>query len=503
MRGFSTLELLLALGLMTATIAAVLLITIALPASVADGHKERTAMNAASQLLTAQELLGRNSFNSILSLATSTTDEYVLSLSATLLPDGITKRLRAHVSWVDAKGRFRSSTLYSVLTDFKNTITPTLCDSVLMGDWSHPVMKTFSLQSGDLLPPGNGSSSYPISTLAVSSTTLIAGINSAQNKTDPTLFIFDLSSSTHPSYQSSIDTASTTKQGVNAIVVAGKYMYTANAGTPDFSTCVAGPACNQLQIFDIQDTHSPSLIESFQLATSTFPFATGSGGQSNAKSIAYSDGLIYLGLTKTGSALGNEFNIIDVHDPYAPVVLGSFPVGRTINRILISGALAYLATDDPFRDLMILDIHDPLRITQIGSYDALGTAGFGYARDIALSSTTLLLGRTYTPTGPALSILTVASTSAPTQLYSAVVPDLPNPVTIEGVIVRDFLAFILTPSSLLVLDISDPKHPARYVAPLQLPSGATGTALICRNNTLYIGSVGLDHTGYVSVVTAL
>src|SRR5665213_3405903 len=143
MRGFSILELMLALTIMASALAAVVLVTIGGPSALADGVDERIAVEKATNLLDQQMALAEQDFARIVSLASTTDGAYTTSLSASLLPDGLTKRLMSSVSWTDIKRRGQFLTLHTLVTDFQDA-TPSSCSNILAGDWSHPSALTYT-----------------------------------------------------------------------------------------------------------------------------------------------------------------------------------------------------------------------------------------------------------------------------------------------------------------------------------------------------------------------
>jgi hypothetical protein len=418
-----------------------------------------------------------------------------------------------------------------VVTDFQDISTNGSCDPVLIGDWTHPQSSTFVMSSASsvnagssinltsLLPNSVPTHSYPLKALALGTSTLVAAVGSSTSATDPTTFLFSLASSTHPTYLGSIDNATSSLSGVNAIAINGSIIYAANAFPADFSSCAAratGALCSQLQIIDASNPAAPAVVTNFQLATSSGPYATGSGGQAVGKTLFYANDLLYMGLQKTAAiqggssaaATGDEFNIINVQNPLAPVWLGGYSVGRTVNQIRVLNGFAYLATDDPSRELIVLDVHDPTHPTLAASYDAPGSSIYGYGEGLAVSSSTILLGRSYTYNGPGLSVLNNTEASAANSSYSAL-SSTTESSSVAEIILQSFLAFVLTTSELEFWNISDPTHPSMYASPL-LVSGATGAStavaggvnsMVCRHSTLYMASSDANHVGYLTIIT--
>lgn len=155
-------------------------------------------------------------------------------------------------------------------------------------------------------------------------------------------FIIDARKTSYPVIVSSLNTG----PGIFALEVAGPYVFAAQASS-----------VNQLQIIDIRDRSLPQLISQIRLPlptpTTTAPFAT---------SIFYSKEFVYIGTAKWN---GSEFAIVDVSNPYDPIVVGGFETGTQINDIYVRGDKAYLATSD-IQQMRVLDVSDkgnPILIT--------------------------------------------------------------------------------------------------------------------------------------------
>lgn len=164
----------------------------------------------------------------------------------------------------------------------------------------------------------------------------------------PDFYIIDAVDRLNPIIISSLNTG----PGLNSLEIAGPYSYVANSGTTA-----------QLQIIDLHDRTTPLLISKFKLplpqASTTPPFGV---------SIFFSRGFIYLGTTKWD---GNEFNIIDVTNPHAPFLVGSFETNTLVNDIYIEDDIAYLATSDA-RQMRILDISDKTNPRLLDSFSSSG-----------------------------------------------------------------------------------------------------------------------------------
>jgi hypothetical protein len=163
----------------------------------------------------------------------------------------------------------------------------------------------------------------------------IAYISADSTKsTDPDIFIIDIQDKNQPEILSSLNTG----PGLSAVAVAGKRIYASSAST-----------AYQLHTIYMNNLNSLSLENKFALA---LPFATAT--RSFGSSIFYRNGFIYLGTEKWD---GDEFSIIDVHDPMTPSKIGSFEIGSKINDIFVTDQYVYLADSDELQ-FRILDIEN-------------------------------------------------------------------------------------------------------------------------------------------------
>ncbi len=133
----------------------------------------------------------------------------------------------------------------------------------------------------------------------------------------------------------------------------------------------------QVAVFD---TDQMNLI-----ATTTLPNVAGSRPQ--AVSIFYSNEKIFVGTKRTA---GHEFHIFDVSDPHNLAWLGSREMNHNINDIVVKDGYAFLATSGNVRDLIILDIHDPTSPVSVLEIDLPGNED---GRSVAISYNYIFLGR--------------------------------------------------------------------------------------------------------------
>jgi type II secretory pathway pseudopilin PulG len=504
-QGFSTLEIVIAMTILTMCLSGVVLVTFGSQSLLTDSETSNEALSKAKEMIERQQALARTDFGLVNPQATTTDDIYEKRLEVETQPDLFTKKITATVSWVGERERPMYVALAALVTNFENAIGGNTCDSVLTGDWAHPVKvenRDYDF-AADLL--GDGSNSYPITGVDAYRGKLYATVNNTAANSNPTFFIFDIDPyNAKPALIASGD-LSPVSAGLNAVAIAEHadsggnvrtYAYVASANDADFSTCTEGPSCAQLQIVDVTNAASPwtPAVVNFKV-----PGVTGSSGQGVGKSLYFNDGYLYLGLTTGG---GPEFHIIDVHDPLHPFAIsgGNFTIGNGVNAIVVRGRYAYLASPNN-KDLITLDVSDRAHPVQVGGYDADGSAN---GKSLALVGDRIYLGRTYGGAIPATEFLVLNNASPATaQLPVLNTRDDINQ-NVSGIVVRGGVSFLLAQDGLRILNTVGPAPITDYASPIAFAPSDDGRALDCEGNYLYAAYVGPapDRRGYLTIVTA-
>lgn len=299
-------------------------------------------------------------------------------------------------------------------------------------------------------------------------------------------YALNLATPTNPSFVGPLAT-STISQAFNAIASDGKYAYVATASTT-----------KQLAVISVSGSQ-PSEVKDFGLS---------GGAVGNA--VFYKDGYLYLGLANSS---GPEFTIIDVHNPLniPATPTGTYEVGAGINSIFVRGNYAYLATDNNTQEYIVLSLADLLHPQFVGAYNAPGnnTTGntWGLGKSLYTVGDTLYAGRNWTNSGSTPQLV-VLDTSAATPAAVGSGKTLGTNMSLRGIVVRDYLAFLLTGSdtqggNLQIANVRDPLNiPATASIPLQ-SGGKGGAALDCEGNYLYAASTDAANKGYLTVITAI
>lgn len=438
------------------------------------GQTKNEAVHYAVLTLEQEQAYGRKDFNLV--NATTTTDGFYTSSTTVVFdpdapfPDNLfSKLVTTTVSWADERGLERSLSLSQLVTNFSDTAGGNTCNSSLPLDWT-PTSSSVS-------------TTYPVLAVDAYLHKLYVGEKPSGNGNN--FFIYSLSNPSSPSSQAAIDTNDTSTQGINGIAVAATttapsaktYAYLANGVTPDWTTCTPGPTCAQLQIYDVTNPSSPQLIKNFALSTTSYPQISATNG-AVAKAVTYSNGLLFLGLTSTNHH-GPEFNIIDVHNPLNPVYLGGYEVGATVNQIDIRGNYAYLATASSSAVMTILNVSNPTAPVQARTGVVPPSMGAGESE--AVVGDTIYFGK--------------AADNNTNEFYSINNPDpgATAPVatqraetnsSIWGMIVRSYMAFLVTSSSLRLYNLDT----NQFGTSIPLAGGAGGDAIDCENEHIYVGS---------------
>ncbi len=479
----STIEILIAFTILTLTLSAVDLVLVGHQSVAIDIQTNDEALSKARALLEKSRALARTDFN-LVNTSSSTEKSDAVAYSKTLSVSSVglfTKQATSTVSWKSTDGRILSvilSTLFTNPTGPKNGLS---CSSVLTGNWSTPLI-------GAAVEVGSGNGGNPVTgVVAFNKKLYITTSNTSGHNND--FYIYDLSDPRTPMFISSIDANGLTP-GLKSLAVSsttGKiYAYVANVFPPNFTTCSEGPNCSQVQVIDITNPASPTVVRNYKI-----PGVTGSGGQGVANSVLYKNGYLYVGLTKAGS--GGEFHIIDVGagalaSPTHPIYKGSYTVGRGVNGVAIFGTMAYVTTDDTTQELIVLDITDPTVPVRMSIFNPSGSTNFGQGYSIASVGTSVYLGRNYVSNAPEFYILDLSQPVTPKVFSSLDIGISSSPQSVNDIVVRDTLVFLTTSGTFQVWNIVNPATPV-LVRSVNISSmGISGTASGCEGNYLYLGA---------------
>lgn len=490
--GFLTLEMLIAFGILAITISAVILVVFGNQSVTVDAQTNSEALYKAQLALETARANAKLDFN-LVNPTTLIDGIYSRSLSVTQV-DSWTKKVVSNVSWNAEGGRQPSVALTTLLTNPQGVANGTTCNSVLSNanGWKSP--KAYHWDFGQLGVNGNNGNGFGVSDVRVYNSKLFVTMSSTPNTYKDTFLTFNLPSnpSQMPIFQGSVDNApSINSAGLNSVTISGNYAYVTNANGANFGTCAQGTNCSQLQVIDVSDLASPAVVKSFKV-----PGVSGSAGQAIGKSVYYYNGYIYLGLAKTGS--GPEFNIIDVGggngSPTNPIWKGGYALGGAVNSIFVKGNHAYVAAPRN-ENMTIIDISNPVSPTRVGGYTPLALPesnglGSNHGKSLYIVGNTVYLGRTY---GSTEFYDLNASTPGSITVNGNQDVGTGNQTSVNGVAVRDYLAFAITKAQFQVWNISNPASLKPWTTDgttnsfLSLSAvGGFGTSLYCSGDYFYL-----------------
>ncbi|KKW23303.1 MAG: hypothetical protein UY65_C0005G0005 [Parcubacteria group bacterium GW2011_GWA2_51_12] len=455
--GFSTLEIMIALAVVVLSVSAVILVSFGSQFMGVDAQTNDEAIYKAEAKLEQVRALSRSSFASVRSDGPVPDGMYSLSTEVTDISP-CAKYATVRVNW--------QNDIRPLETALHTKLTSPADAHALAGDcaaeppadgWTAPT----TLGSADLTPSGSQATDLDV----VGEYAYVTGVHA--NAASADFFVFDLDDPADPQLVGSLNTG----KGLNAVDVAGSYAFVAHNATN-----------TQLQVIDISNPAAPALISS---ASRTLPGVGASFPE--GQSIYYYDNHVFIGTYETA---GNEFHAYDVTDATNPQHLGSYSVNHNVHDIVVRGPYAYLAlssTSDSAGELLILNVNNPLSITEVGSYNPPGTHCYATALYALGTRLYVGMGKMYSQCDgalPDLYILDISLPFLPTFLGSADL-GLGNNNFVSGMVVSGNLAFLSVSQPMAgfqVWDVSDAASP-QNISILGYPEKTVG--LDYQDNYIY------------------
>lgn len=305
-------------------------------------------------------------------------------------------------------------------------------------------------------------------------------------------YVASVNAPTAPTVSGEITTASgiaPVGAGFNAVAVATSSTYGSYAFVATNSTSA------HLQVIDVSQTN-PKIVASY-----TVP----SMGSALPSAIFFKDGYVYLGFENSS---GKELAVIDVHNPLTiPLPLATYEVGAKVHSIVVKNGYAFIGTSDSSRELLVLNLENLAQPTLKTTYDAPGNAP-GDGKSLYTIGDTLYLGRYYSSNAPEFAILDTSGAS-PLLKGTADISTSLSTVGVYGLIVKDYLAFLLTgndtgaSTKFQAYDTRNPSSITTYGNSLTLTSGgasARPAGFDCEGNAFFAGAVPSTNRGVFSVI---
>lgn len=525
--GFSTIELMIALAILSLVLTAVILVSFGNQSFLIGTQTSTEAMKKAQGLIEEAQANARKDFNLVNSTpdidldptgfcfekfnrlglirdkdSNGNDDIYCKRIDVSSNPSEyfLTKEITALIMWKNEMGLAREMKLSTLLANFDSAVGGNTCNSNLSGDWSNPEVTNNTTDFASLIGDSNPLNAYTLSDVDAYRGKLYVTAYKTTNLTDPTFFVFDIDDG-DLNYKGSVDTSGPSvgsAGGPSSVVVAknnaGYYAYIANGYKANFGgipptpvPCTEGMNCSQLQVVDVSSPSSPNIVRNFKLANIT------SNGAGAGNTVFYKNGYIYLGLTSTGNNLP-EFNIIDVHTPNSPINLGpGEDIGsHDINAILVKGLYAYVVAPDT-EQLKVIDISNPLDPEKVSGWS--GTGGNG--KSIYDVGDSIYLG-TATGNGSRYHLIDAQD---PENLPATSI-EKSFPASVDGVIVRDNLAFVLTKTALQIINAVTTTGVGSLPLTGSSSSASIEPAFDCEGNYLFTTFNDSNEKGHIYVITS-
>lgn len=480
--GFITLEILLAMTLLVMAICTLLPLVSGGQSASVGSLTTQEAIYKARDLLEQVYANSKVDFNLVNVVAPTSDGIYTKSVFVdTNLLNYLEKTVTSTVSWRGDHGQTLQVYLSSLMVNPEGLTNGDVCNSVVVNPngWKNPIYYTWDF--GDLGVNGNNGNGFAVSNMQNYQQKLYVTMSDTPNTDKDTFFVFNLPSdpSQMPIFQWSLDNATTVSGNLKAVAVSGNYAYVVSSYGANFTTCAVDANCAQLQVIDLA-THE--VVKNMKMPV------LGVSGQGAGNSIFYDNGYVYVGLAKTAG--GPEFNIIDVGgggaSPVNPVWRGGYSVGAAVNSIVVKNGYAYIATPNA-ENMTIIDVNNSANPARVGGYTP--STGSNNGESIYAVGNTVYLGRTF---GSNEFYMLNASNPSNVSVLGSRDVGTGNQTSINGLAVRNMLAFAITKGQFQVWDISDasnikPWSPDGTTATfLPLSSlGGTGTSLYCAGDYFY------------------
>ncbi len=433
MKGQATLEIIIALGLITIVFASVILVISTNQSLSLDGSESSQAIALARENLEIIKALAKLNFSGIKN-SSSTQNEFLKEIIVQDI-NNFTKQVTSRVSWQTDPLRIQKVELPTIITDLETvkSLGGDTGGDGPSGDWKNPR----TLGSVDL-GPGNSATDLDVKNKFVYITSV------ASDSKKPDFWIIDATDGQNPIIVSSLNTGT----GLESIDVAGDYAYV--AGDDD---------SKELQIIDISNHLSPVVAGTLNLA----------GGE-DALAIFYRSSYVYIG---RADGAAQEFQIVDVSNPTSPsLASGLSNVGDEINDIYVYNNRAYIGTEDSSRGMIVIDVSNPSSPSVLGS---LNTGAHDYAIYVESESQVSVGGKTK------YYIANAATSSNITVIGSSTINNKTRDIAVSSL-----YAFLATEDSnkeFQVWNISDPARPS-FWSSFNFPQVATGVDY--EDNIVYV-----------------
>lgn len=478
--GFSTLELLIAMAIMTVSMTAVIMVAFGNQSIAIDTELAQRGLYLAQKRLEETGASLKNGFDSVSSELTASAYNAIYDTQVEITD------ISECVKRIDSKA-FWNRDLRSLSNNLSMNVADTGISAALGHDcateeifgWEAPKF----YENPEVIHPGSTANDVDV---IDNDKGVFAIIGSNKNGTHETLWIVDVTDPDNPEQIGAFDTDDDI-YAVDAYVEDNfVYVYTATASTTA-----------QLQVFSVDFTSYPSndpvidMIAQAQL--------TGVGGSEPAgRSVMYYQNKVYVGNRRTA---GPEFHIFNNPSPASLTYINGLELNHSVNDIGIRNNRAYLAATAQTAqgcELIVIDVSNPASLINtctpastsgLMNYRAPGNFG---GTQVEVLSNKVYLGRQRANTDGDFYILDSSNPNTIASLGSINL-NLNSNTEVTGLKINGNLAFIATSDQtpangggpFLVYSINDPSN-ITLVSTCSINFSERSTALDIHDNTVYV-----------------
>ena len=428
--GQSTLELLVALGLIILAISSMGIVYFSSQSISVDTELSDLALLKAREGLEDARADARENWAGL-----TTNSESDGQFTRDIIVENISnyeKYVTSKVSWLTDPLRPQKVELTTILTDWA-TSSDEGGGSGPIGEWNNP------RTAGTIdLGPGNEGTD-----LAVIENTVFI-VADASDPKKPDFYSINVTNIDAPVERANVDIG----KGLSSISIMGNYAYVANKSNTD-----------QLQIVDISNPDFPALAGQSSLQLN---------GQEGLSVFAL-DNYAYLG---SAASSGSELQIFDVSNPTGPNLVGSIEIGADVNDIYVYRNRLYLATSKTTAEILIFDIANHASPSQIATFDYTDTPGLSVFAN-SFNDFYAGIGNTF--------VIVNSTNLSSLSLMGSYGADGP----VNDLYIRDYLAFLATANSTAefqALNITNKATPTLHSS-YNFPQ--LGTGITYRDNVVY------------------
>lgn len=440
-RGFSTIELLIAFAIAFIFLSGIILLAFGGQTATLDSGLENGGLFRISTLL--RDAVASTTQNWTGTLPARATNFYAQGTTVINISECL-KYISATTTWSTEKGRGQNLSL--------GTYVSSTSAASAMGGTCNPFPPTDAWDSPKKSANGISIASVNPTDVAVVTVNgkriaILSSTASAPAKDD--IYEVDVSDPQNPALLQSINTG----KGINAIAVANGYAY-----------AVQNDSTNQLQVIKLFDTtkltsdplyYKPALITQVSLQNV-------GGALPEGRTIAYYNNKVYIGTWNNNvPANSPEFLIYDVTTPSSPSFLGSNNLNHSVNDIVVQGNYAYLASTHNNGELTIMNVTTPSSPTVAATYDFPSSSND--AERVYVLGQYAYLGLDKAPSGGKdFLVLNVSNPASPSLTGSLNLSMNNSGAMVSGIAVVNGFAFLGTTDTnaeFRVLDVRDPANP--------------------------------------------